>query len=102
MLPTLRSGDRLRVDPGAYRTRLPRPGELVVVVDPEEADRWLVKRVAAVRTEAGSPSGTTRIAVASDAEGPTRDSRVFGAIDLADVVGRVYARYAPPGRRTEL
>lgn len=102
MVPTLLPGDRLRVDRGAFRARAPRAGELVVVVDPERADRWLVKRVAAVRSAGGVASDPVRITLRSDADGPTRDSRTFGEIDLAHVVGRVYLRYAPPERRSDL
>ncbi len=102
MVPTLLPGDRLRVDTAAYRLRAPRAGELVVVVDPEREDRWLVKRVAAVRSATDPPPPTTWVTTLSDAPGPTRDSRSFGEVDLAHVVGRVYFRYAPPERRAEL
>src|SRR5215203_1921658 len=45
MEPTLADGDWLLVDPVAYSARFPRPGELVVVTDPRDDRRLLVKRV---------------------------------------------------------
>ena len=95
MLPTLRPGDRLLVDPRAYRERPPRVGEIVVFVDPEEPSRWLVKRVAAVDVASGS------IEVHGDATDTARDSRRFGPVTTRAVVGRVYRRYFPTDRRQE-
>ncbi|MGC2034998.1 MAG: signal peptidase I [Thermoplasmata archaeon] len=129
MVPTLLPGDRLRVDTRAFMTEPPRIGDLVVLVDPVEPSRWLVKRVAAIgpaelwRTRTGTrarsspstnegdtpadvveeialPTGT--IYVVSDGTGPTRDSRSFGPVPQTDLIGRVYARYYPPGRRGAL
>ena len=95
MRPTLRPGDRLWVDRRAYRYRVPRPGDLVVLRDPADSARWLVKRVAAV-----GPDG--RLTVASDDPSVGRDSRAFGPIAPDAVVGRVYRRYFPAERRGEL
>lgn len=118
MLPTLRPGDRLLVDRAAYRARRPRAGEIVVLVDPEEPARWLVKRVGAVGPEPAPPPPGRAIGpaptspddplppgtvyVVSDAPGPTRDSRRFGPVPLDRLVGRVYRRLFPPDRRGEL
>jgi nickel-type superoxide dismutase maturation protease len=96
MLPTLRPGDRLLVDPRAYRSRLPRPGEVVVVTDPEVPDRWLVKRVRDVDPADGT------IDVRGDAAATARDSRQFGRVAIRALVGRVYRLYHPPERRREL
>ena len=94
MRPVLAPGDRLLVDPTAYRSRPPRVGEIVVVVDPEDPTRWLVKRVAAVAP------GT--VVVVGDRDEVSRDSRRFGPVPLASVVGRVYRRYFPAERRADL
>ncbi|MGA9839425.1 MAG: nickel-type superoxide dismutase maturation protease [Thermoplasmata archaeon] len=96
MLPTLRPGDRLLVDRRAYRNRPPRAGEIVVLVDPEAPDRWLVKRVADVDATDGS------LEVRGDAIENARDSRRFGRVAPDAIVGRVYRRYFPPDRRREL
>ncbi len=95
MLPTLRPGDRLLVDRRAYRDRAPRPGEIVVLIDPELPSRWLVKRV-------GPPGPTPGVVVLSDAPGGTRDSRRFGPVAPSLVVGRAFRCYYPPERRTDL
>ena len=96
MLPTLRPGDRLRVDRRAYRDRPPRVGEVVVLVDPEDPRRWLVKRVAQV-----DPSGRS-VEVRGDATETARDSRRFGPVPWSSVVGRVYRCYFPVDRRRDL
>jgi signal peptidase I len=127
MVPTLLPGDRLLVDPRAYRQRRPGIGELVVFVDPEASQRWLIKRVAGVgpgrfwMTRSGlRPAGGTdvdtppppeaielidlparTVYVTGDAPA-ARDSRRFGAVPLDAIIGRAYRRYAPADRRGDL
>lgn len=96
MVPTLRPGDRLRLDPRAYRRRPPRVGEIVVVLDPERRVPWLVKRIAAV------DPGTGALDVRSDAPAVGRDSRRFGPVGSGSLVGRVYRIYYPVDRAREL
>ena len=96
MLPTLRPGDRLLVDTRAFQERLPKVGEIVVFVDPEEPSRWLVKRVTGVDTR------TASIEVRGDASASARDSRRFGPVPTGSVVGRAYRCYFPADRRREL
>jgi nickel-type superoxide dismutase maturation protease len=96
MLPTLRPGDRLLVDTAAYRDRPPAVGEVVVLVDPEQPSRWLVKRVARVEASAGT------VDVRGDASETARDSRRFGAVPARSLIGRVYRVYFPPERRRDL
>jgi signal peptidase I len=128
MEPTLRAGDRLRVDPRAYRARRPRVDDVVVLIDPERTDRWIVKRIAAIGP--GAWWWTTRGLVprapeASDSERPpdaidtvrlapevvwvlgdnaerSRDSRQFGPMPASALVGRVFRIYAPTDRRRDL
>ncbi|MGI0129724.1 MAG: S26 family signal peptidase, partial [Thermoplasmata archaeon] len=96
MRPTLRPGDRLRVDPRAYRDRPPRVGEIVILVDPADATRWLVKRVSAVDPTAGT------MEVRGDASANARDSREFGPVLLTSLIGHVYECYYPRDRRRHL
>lgn len=91
MRPTLLTGDWLLVDPDAYRERLPRPGDLVLVPDPREDGRLLVKRVMAV-----DPRGW--LLVGGDARDHSTDSRAFGPVDPATLEGRPWFRYWPPRR----
>ena len=96
MLPTLQPGDRLWVDPAAYRDRPPRAGEIVVLVDPEEGKRWLVKRVRSVDAVSAT------VDVRGDAADTARDSRRFGPVPMGSVIGRVYRLYYPGDRRRDL
>lgn len=93
MAPALAAGDRLVVVrvPGVSQ-RLPAPGTVVAVRDPRESSRILVKRVASVDREAGT------LEVRGDAADASTDSRTFGPLTRADLVGRAVYRYAPPGR----
>jgi nickel-type superoxide dismutase maturation protease len=91
MLPGLRPGDWLLVDPLAFRERLPRPGELVVVPDPRQPERLLVKRVHSTEEDG-------RVHLAGDAREQSTDSRAFGPVQADDVRGRAWARYWPPDR----
>jgi nickel-type superoxide dismutase maturation protease len=91
MRPTLHPGDWLLVDPHAYQASLPRAGELVLVPDPRDPERLLVKRVADV-----DPQGW--LLVSGDAPEASTDSRVFGPVDPAMLEGQPWFCYWPPGR----
>lgn len=91
MEPMLRSGDWLLVDPGAYARRAPVAGELVVVPDPRDPVRIMVKRVETVEADG-------RLRMAGDRAEASTDSRTFGPLDPSTVRGRVWARYWPQGR----
>ena len=84
MWPTLLAGDRLLV----VRRSRARPGALVVVADPRERSRLLVKRVTA--------ADDGRVTVAGDNPASSTDSRVFGFVD--EVHGRPVYRYHPRPR----
>jgi nickel-type superoxide dismutase maturation protease len=87
MEPALREGDWVLVLP---RRRTPRPGDVVLVRDPRERTRLLLKRVAEVAADG--------LIVMGDRTDHSTDSRHFGAVPLADVVGRAALRYAPLSR----
>jgi nickel-type superoxide dismutase maturation protease len=96
MLPTLQPGDRLLVDVKEYRNRPPQVGEVVIVIDPADATRWLVKRVTAVDTSARTMD------VRGDSVANARDSREFGPVPLDSLIGHAYACYYPVARRRVL
>ena len=83
MAPALRPGDRLVV----IRWPWIRPGQLVVVPDPRDPGRLLVKRVTGI--------GADSIDVAGDNPAASTDSRHFGVVADGLLVGRVLYRYAP-------
>jgi signal peptidase I len=125
MEPTFRPGDRLLVDPLAYRDRGPARDEVVIVADPSNPHRWLLKRVVATAgdfvrvtrggierrrsstpSDAPPPDGALEelevpadhVFVLSDRPSHTRDSRQFGSVPRRAVLGRVWRRYHPADR----
>ena len=84
MEPALRDGDWLLVIPPRRR---PRPGDVVLIRDPRERTRLLLKRVAEVAADG--------LVVKGDRSDHSTDSRHFGVIPFPDVVGRAALRYAP-------
>ena len=96
MRPALEPGDRLLVDPAPLRERLPDVGAIVVLEDPERPGRLLIKRVVAV-----DPAGD-RVTVRGDATALSRDSRAFGPVPRANVLGVAWFRYLPRDRRHRL
>ena len=87
MLPTLRSGEELLIDPRAYQKHPIQPGDIVVVRHPFRSDVAPVKRVAAVLDDG-------RCDVRGDNPGASTDSRSYGALDPGHIVGRVTCRFA--------
>jgi len=124
MEPAFRPGDRLLLDPTAYRSTEPAYGDVVVVEDPFDMERYLLKRIAGLpgdyirvtgqgtERRAGpadpgtSPSGAleefhvppSQYFVLSDRTYRTRDSRQFGPVARQRVLGRVWRRTFPPDR----
>lgn len=103
MEPTLRPGDRLYLDPAPARAGRLARGDIVVLRDPTRSVERLVKRVTGIPGDPIPPNGPTippaRLYVEGDAGEGSRDSSVFGAVDLREVEGVVWFRYAPTERR---
>ncbi len=102
MVPALRPGDWLLVDPTP--ARWPRRGALVVIREPE-SDLVVVKRLVGrpgdrIARDDGPPTllGAAEAWLASDAPGAGIDSRRYGPVDAERLLGRVAWRYAPRGR----
>lgn len=91
MLPTLRPDDRLIVVRGLRPVRV---GDVVLALDPRDAARELVKRVAAI-----GPEGVT---LHGDNPSLSSDGRTFGALPAAAIRWRAVARCWPPGRAGRL
>lgn len=87
MLPTLRPGDRLVVVRGRRR---PRVGEVVLALDPRDAGRELVKRVAAV--------GAEGVTLHGDSPAFSTDGRTFGPLPVRAVRWRAVVRCWPLDR----
>ena len=86
MCPTLRPGDRLLVNRAAYLLTRPRPGDIVVLRDPEEPGRVLVKRVAELQDDGSC-------FVDGDNHATSRDSRWLGPLSRESILGKVWLRY---------
>lgn len=89
MCPTLVPGDWLLVDPDAYRDVRPKVGYLVIVPDPRQPTRLLVKRVAEVHDDG------RELWVRGDAYEASTDSLAFGPVTTSTVKGRPWFRYWP-------
>jgi nickel-type superoxide dismutase maturation protease len=89
MSPTLEPGDWLLADPDAYAEMPPATGDLVLVPDPREPSRLLVKRVTGV-----DDSGR-ELFVSGDAHEASTDSRSFGSVTASTIEGRPWFRYWP-------
>jgi signal peptidase I len=87
MEPALRAGDWIVV---SSLSRPPRVGEIVLVRDPRDPANLMLKRVAAVAAGACTVLG--------DRPDESTDSRTFGSVPLANVLGRALLRYGPIGR----
>ncbi len=79
-------GERVLVNRAAYWLWSPRPGDLVVVRDPREPDRLLLKRI-------DRSVGADRWTVLGDNQGASTDSRAFGPVGRELLVGKVWLRY---------
>jgi signal peptidase I len=91
MEPAYRAGDRLLVNRLAYRTQGPRPGDAVVLRDPEDSARLLLKRIAATPRPAGEVP--RRYFVIGDNAGASRDSRQFGHVTRKAIIGKAWRKY---------
>ncbi len=86
MSPSLSPGERVVVNRAAYWLSRPRPGDLVVVRDPRQRDRLLLKRI-------DRSIGDDEWAVLGDNRVASTDSRAFGPVGRELVVGKVWLRY---------
>ena len=87
MAPALLPGDRLLV---ARRRGTPKVGDVVVVADPRDGGRELVKRVASVNAD--------RVTLLGDNAPASTDARAFGTVPATAVGWRAVLRYWPPSR----
>ena len=84
MEPALRPGDTVTA---LWRWRPLRPGDLVVVRDPREATRWLIKRCQLVPDR--------RVELRGDNADESTDSRHFGPLRRRDVRWLVLSSSSP-------
>lgn len=85
MAPALSPGERVFVHKTAYRRHDPEPGDLVVLRDPRDHERLLLKRIDARDGEGWLVLGDNAAA--------STDSRDFGPVARELIIGKVWFRY---------
>jgi signal peptidase I len=91
MEPAYHAGDRVLVNRLALRRRAPRTGDVVVLRDPEDGRRFLLKRIA--DSPDGLPPAPGYVHVLGDNPAESRDSRDFGPVALRHIVGTAWMKY---------
>jgi nickel-type superoxide dismutase maturation protease len=86
MAPALSPGERVFVNRAVYWFSRPRPGDRVVVRDPRQPDRLLLKRI-------DRPDGSGGWLVLGDNPHASTDSRQFGPVGRELILGKVWFRY---------
>ena len=86
MTPTLAPGERVVVNRLSYRFSQPKPGDLVVVRDPRQPERLLLKRIER------RADGDGWLVLGDRPEAST-DSRQFGPVKREFIIGKVWFRY---------
>jgi len=86
MTPELSPGERVVVNKAAYWFRKPKAGDLVVLRDPTQRERLLIKRI-------DRPVGEGAWLVLGANEQASTDSRHFGPVGRELLVGKVWFRY---------
>lgn len=86
MIPLLKPDDEVLVDPRAYRSRPPQPNDIVVARHPYKVGVHIIKRVVALQ-------GDGRICLEGDNPLESTDSRSFGTVSAAYILGRVTSRF---------
>ena len=86
MLPLLKPGDEVLLNPRAYRLTSPQPGDIVVVYHPFQPELQMVKRV--TRTLANQ-----QYYLEGDNTAESSDSRSFGPVRLDQILGQITSRF---------
>ena len=102
MVPALLPDERWLVDRLAYARGRPRPGDVVLVAHPLRRDLRMVKRLAGVPgdlvCDGSRKLGRGEYWVEGDNAHASTDSREFGPVRRADLLGRAWVRYWPVER----
>ncbi|MBU6230540.1 MAG: nickel-type superoxide dismutase maturation protease [Cyanobacteria bacterium REEB459] len=85
MMPLLQPGEEVLVDPNSYRRHPPQPGDLVVASHPHQPGLELIKWVVYGQGDLYFIAGINL--------GASTDSRSFGLVSRAHLLGRVVCRF---------
>ncbi|NEO51001.1 MAG: nickel-type superoxide dismutase maturation protease [Moorea sp. SIO4A3] len=86
MIPLLKPGEEILIDPRAYRHMPPKVGDIVVARHPYQNQLRLVKRVTLVLEDG-------RCFLQGDNRLESTDSRSFGLVDAQQIIGKVTSRF---------
>ena len=86
MVPAFSPRERVLVNRAAYWFGSPKTNDVVVMRDPREPARLLIKRI-------DRPAGEGAWLVLGDNATASADSRTFGPVPRGLLVGKVVARY---------
>jgi signal peptidase I len=100
MEPGGRRGDYILADKTAYRRMAPQKGDIIIFVNPDNRSQRFIKRVEALPGEtAALPDGSNQavphgfVYVLGDNRSSSIDSRTFGFVPLANVIGKARQVY---------
>lgn len=82
MLPLLKPGDEILINPYAYQQSLPEIGDIVVTIHPQKDNLAIVKRVTAIAPD-------DNYFLTGDNLDASTDSRTWGTIKLQNIIGKV-------------
>lgn len=86
MLPLLKPGEEVLINPRAYRQQRPQPGDVVVAHHPDQPNMRLIKRVTAL-------IGPDQVVLTGDNPAESTDSLSFGPVKDRQIVGQVTSRF---------
>jgi nickel-type superoxide dismutase maturation protease len=86
MMPLLRPGDEVLLNPRAYRLAQPQPGDIVVAYHPYQRDLQVVKRVTQTLEDG-------RYFLEGENPAESSDSRLFGPVRPEQILGQITCRF---------
>ncbi len=93
MLPFLQPGDEVLYQPQAYRKSQPDLGAVVIVQHPHRPALVMIKRVAAMDSDASGGLQSHRYWLLGDNWAESSDSRSFGWVEQSQLLGTVVCRF---------
>ncbi len=86
MLPLLKPGEEILINPKAYQHKHPQPGDLIIAQHPLQSNLRLVKRVIEVLADGSC-------FIIGDNPSESTDSRSFGHVSPQYLRGQVVSRF---------
>jgi nickel-type superoxide dismutase maturation protease len=86
MMPRLKPGDEVLLNPRAYRHTPPQPGHIVVAYHPFRPELQVVKRITQTLADG-------RYYLEGDNPAESSDSRTFGPVRPDQILGQITSRF---------